>query len=78
MFNSYPDVVSISDIQSMLNIGKSMVYKLLQENKIISVRAGKRIIIPKQSVINYLNSSTNHDIISEHGKLVILEGGKLN
>jgi excisionase family DNA binding protein len=41
----------------MLDIGKSSAYSLLRENKINHVRVGKKYIIPKQSVIGFLNDS---------------------
>jgi len=71
MFNNYPDVVSVADIQSMLNIGRSYAYMLVQEGSIRSIRMGRKYIIPKQSVINYLTLPVNHDIMSEHSRLVI-------
>lgn len=54
MFSEYDDVVSVEDVQQMLHIGRSAVYKLLNEEKIKNVRIGKRFIIPKrrsQSVV---------------------------
>ena len=56
MFKEYPDVVSIDEVQQMLRIGKNAVYTLLKEQKIKNVRIGKKYIIPKKSVINFLNS----------------------
>lgn len=57
MFKSYADVVSIKDIQKMLGIGKNLAYKLIYEQKIRSVKAGRKYIIAKESVIEYLISS---------------------
>jgi len=55
MFSEYKDVVSIDDISEMLNIGKSSVYNLLQGNQIRHVKVGKKYIVPKQSVIDFVS-----------------------
>lgn len=54
MFSDYPDVVSIAELQSMLRIGRNTAYDLLKSGAISSIRVGKRYIIPKTSVIDFL------------------------
>ena len=54
MFNEYDDVVTVNDVMKMLHIGKSNVYKLLRDDTIKSVKVGKRFIIPKRSVIDFV------------------------
>lgn len=54
IFKDYPDVVTPEDIQNMLHIGRNRVYELLKNNTIKSIRVGKKYIIPKKSVINFL------------------------
>lgn len=50
----YPDVLSIQQIQEILNIGRNSIYNLLQANKIKSIKIGKKYVVPKQSIINFL------------------------
>ena len=57
MFEKYPDVITIGQIQEMLGIGRNNVYKLLKENKIKHRKWGKKYIIPKICVINYLTEA---------------------
>ena len=57
VFSEYPDVVSIDDLRKMLHIGRNSAYKLVKEGAIITVRVGKRYIIPKLNVIEYLNTN---------------------
>jgi len=57
MFQQYPDVVSIAQLQVMLKIGKNTAYNLLRENKIQSIRIGRVHKIPKTNVIKYLKST---------------------
>ena len=54
MFSEYDDVVTVDDVMKMLHLGKNNVYKLLRDNSIKSVKLGKRFIIPKRSVINFV------------------------
>lgn len=54
MFKDYPDIVTIIDLQAMLHIGRNAAYKLLKDNSIVSIRVGKKYIIPKSSVTNFI------------------------
>lgn len=54
LLSEYPDVLSVEELQSVLRIGRSATYDLLKENKIKTLKAGKKYIIPKQSVIDFL------------------------
>ena len=54
LFHTYPDVVSIEEIQQMLRIGKDAVYELLKTQKLKSIKVGKRYIVPKKYVIDFL------------------------
>ncbi|MGN0488202.1 MAG: helix-turn-helix domain-containing protein [Ruminococcus sp.] len=56
MFVEYPDVLSIDDLKSMLHIGQNTAYKLLQDDLIKTFRIGKKYIIPKASVIDFVLS----------------------
>lgn len=54
MFDSYPDVVSVEEIQQMLRIGKNAVYQLLKDGAIKSIKVGKRYVVPKKYIIDFL------------------------
>jgi len=53
--SEYPDVISPEEIKEILRISTSGVYHLLQAGTIKSIRVGKRYIIPKQSIIDFLS-----------------------
>ena len=61
LFKDYPDVVTISDVMKMLNIGRTSVYKLLRSNQISHRAVGKKNIIPKNAVIDFLNPTCNNN-----------------
>lgn len=54
LFKDYPDIITMVDLASMLHVGRSTAYKLLQDNSIKSIRVGKKYIIPKSSVIDFV------------------------
>ena len=56
IFSNYPDVVSLPDLMKMLNIGRNTAYRLLQNGKLKSIKIGKQYRIPKQFIIEYLES----------------------
>lgn len=69
-FANYPDVVSVEDVQAMLHIGRNAAYGLLQSGAISAIRVGKKYIIPKASVIDFLglNKGAQPGIIGTSGK----------
>ena len=58
IFENYPDVVSIEELQDMLHIGRNAAYDIVKEGKIKTIRIGKRYINPKTSVINFLETAS--------------------
>lgn len=59
IFKEYDDVVTVDDVMKMLHIGRNIVYKLLNDNSIKTVKVGKRFIIPKRSVIEFVTIQAN-------------------
>lgn len=57
MLNTYKDVLSVQDLYDILPIGKNNIYKLLNQNAIKNIRVGNKIIIPKQCVIEFLQTA---------------------
>ncbi|MCQ2485220.1 MAG: helix-turn-helix domain-containing protein [Clostridia bacterium] len=54
LFSEYPDVITVDDLQNMLKIGRNSAYDILKTGMIKTIKIGKKYIIPKQSVINFL------------------------
>ncbi len=40
----------------MLHIGRTTVYELLKSGTLYSVKIGKKYIVPKQSVVNFITA----------------------
>ena len=56
LFKEYKDVVTVEDIMAMLHIGRTTVYELLKSGTLYSVKIGKKYIVPKQSVVNFITA----------------------
>lgn len=57
MFKEYPDVLAVEQMAHALGIGINSAYRLVKERKIGCVRVGKKILIPKMCVADYLTSA---------------------
>lgn len=54
MFTDYPDIVSVFQLQKMLNISRQLAYELITSGSINAVKVGNSYRIPKVSVIGYM------------------------
>lgn len=54
MFPKYDDIVSVEDVIEMLHLGRVTVYNLLKSGRIHTLRVGKKYVISKKSVIDFL------------------------
>ena len=54
-FKDYPDVLNISQLSELLDISTKLTAKLLKENKIKHIKAGREYKIAKFHVLTYLN-----------------------
>lgn len=50
------DIIDINDICNVLGVGRNTAYSLLQNNDIASIRLKRKYIIPKKSLIRYINN----------------------
>ncbi len=54
VFTEFNDVVTVDDVTKMLHVSRVTVYKLLKAGRIRTLKVGKKYIIPKQSIIDFL------------------------
>ena len=57
MFNDYPDVMSVEQLANALGIGKNSATELIHSREIGSKRIGRKILVPKSCVIDYVQSA---------------------
>lgn len=53
----YPDVLNFNQLCQILQIGRHGTYRLLHENRIKHVRVGKKYVIAKLSVLDFLRGT---------------------
>ncbi|HHX23869.1 MAG TPA: helix-turn-helix domain-containing protein [Thermoanaerobacterales bacterium] len=56
MFKEFPDIMTVTQVAEALGIGKNKAYELVKTGVIISIRLGRRIIVPKIYLIDYIKS----------------------
>lgn len=52
----HPDLMTVKDIQSILNVGRSKSYELVKNGTIRSIKIGAEYRIPKTFLLDYLNA----------------------
>lgn len=57
MFNDYNDMLTIDEVCEMLRIGRTKAYSMLRANRIQGFKDGRLWMIPKNSVIEYIQNS---------------------
>ena len=55
MLEQCPDILSVEDLQCVLRIGRAGAYKLVNSNQIASINVGRKILIPRKSLLDYVN-----------------------
>jgi len=55
MLDQYEDVLTVTELQEILSVGRNFAYALLQSGTIPSIRVGKKYRIPKEAVLHYLS-----------------------
>ena len=54
MFPEYPDIVNITQLQSMLGTSRHLAYDLINDGYIRGLKIGNAFRIPKVNVIEYV------------------------
>lgn len=56
-FREYPDILTIEQLMEMLHIGRNSAYSMLKAGLIKTIKVGKKYIIPKKSVIEFIETA---------------------
>lgn len=57
MLKDYPDVLTVKQVAEILNICENSVYRLIRDKQIGSRKVGRKILVPKVCITDYLNSA---------------------
>ena len=56
ILDCYSDVLTVNDVMNILHIGRNKAYELLRSKVIPSIRIGKKYVIPKNLMIEFLSN----------------------
>lgn len=54
LFSGYPEIISVEQMMEMLQIGKVLAYRMVEEKTVKSAKIGREYKIIKKSVIDLL------------------------
>ena len=57
MLNNYPDVLTVKEVAQVLGICENSAYRLIRDKAIGSRKVGRKILVPKVCLTDYLNSA---------------------
>ena len=56
LFINYPDILSVAQLMEILQIGRILAYKLIEEKKVKALKIGREYKIIKNSVLEFINN----------------------
>ena len=85
MLETYNDVLTPVELKSILHLGTNKVYQLLSDGIIKSIRCGKKILIPKIFVEDFLSrpqnivdfAETNSETCQSANMVITCDAGEL-
>ncbi len=57
MLDNYKDVLTVKELQDVLQVGRTTAYNLVNGKIIKNLRVGSKILIPKFAVIEFLETA---------------------
>ena len=54
VFKEYPDVLDAKQVSTLLGVSTKVVYRLLRDGSIVSLKIGREFRIPKVNVMKYV------------------------
>ena len=76
MFENYPDIMTVKQLASALGIGTNTAYELVNTKVIGSRKVGRKILIPKSCVIDFVDVARyttveqNTDFLSQNKEVL--------
>ena len=76
MFENYPDIMTVKQLANALGIGMNSAYELVNTQVIGSRKVGRKILIPKSCVIDFVDVARyttveqNTDFLSQNKEVL--------
>ena len=62
-FQNEPDVLTVAQITKLLHCSKNTVYELLHAGRLPSVAVGRRLLVPKAALVEFLANEKNYTVL---------------
>lgn len=62
-FESYPDILNANQLAEILGISRASAYQLLHMESFPTLRIGKRMLVPKDKLVMWIDQHTGGDVI---------------
>lgn len=63
VFKDEAEVLTVTDVARLLKIGKNNAYDLIKKGDIPAIKLGRKIIVPKNSLIEFLLDEGNYMVL---------------
>lgn len=63
IFKDEAEVLTVTDVARLLKIGKNNAYDLIKKGDIPAIKLGRKIIVPKNSLIEFLLDEGNYMVL---------------
>jgi excisionase family DNA binding protein len=57
LLQEFPDVLDVNHVSEIIGVSTKMIYRLLNEGKIKSLKVGRSFKIPKHYLLQYLDTA---------------------
>lgn len=75
MLKDYPDVLTVLQVSEILRTGKNTAYALIRGNMIGHKRIGRRYLVPKSCLVDYLESA-RYNVACDGGQSDLSKGAR--
>ena len=62
-YDALPLILDVTDIQHIMGISRASAYQLLHMDSFPTLRIGKRMLVPKEKLMLWIDQHTGGDVI---------------
>ena len=63
IFDNYPAILNANQLAELLGISRASAYQLLHMDSFPTLRIGKRMLVPKEKLMLWIDQHTGGDVI---------------
>lgn len=73
MSDAHPQLLTVEEVARLLRIGRDLAYQLAREGKIPVLRLGRRMVIPRQILMRWIEAEADPQNLSGPSVLSVAE-----